>query len=88
MLGNPAFERMFANRRNKVDMFSAINGGSVVLVNTAKEFLQQEWCEIFGRFFIALVAQAAIQRAAIPESKRLKGAVRAIRTGLSFPRYP
>ena len=72
VLGNPAFERMFANRRNKVDMFSAMNGGSVVLVNTAKEFLQQQWCEIFGRFFIALVAQAAIQRAAIPESQRLK----------------
>ena len=70
VLGNPAFERMFANRRNRVDMFNAINSGSVVLVNTAKEFLQQEWCEIFGRFFIALVAQAAIQRAAIPESKR------------------
>lgn len=72
VLGNPAFERMFSNRRNKVDMFHAINSGSVVLVNTAKDFLQQEWCEIFGRFFIALVAQAAIQRAAIPESKRLK----------------
>jgi len=72
VLGNPAFERMFANRRNRVDMFSAINSGSVVLVNTAKDFLQQEWCEIFGRFFIALVAQAAIQRAAIPENKRLK----------------
>jgi len=72
VLGNPAFERMFANRRNRVDMFSAMNSGSVVLVNTAKDFLQQEWCEIFGRFFIALVAQSAIQRATIPESKRLK----------------
>jgi len=71
VLGNPSFERMFANRSNKVDMFAAINSGSVVLVNTAKDFLQPEWSEIFGRFFIALVTQAAIQRAVLPESKRL-----------------
>jgi len=71
VLGNPAFERMFANHSNKVDMFAAINSGSVVLVNTAKDFLQPQWSEIFGRFFIALVTQAAIQRAVLPEGKRL-----------------
>jgi hypothetical protein len=32
--------------------------------------LKQEGCEILGRFFIALVCQAAQERAAIPEDKR------------------
>jgi hypothetical protein len=42
----------------------------VILINTAKDLLKQEGCEILGRFFIALIAQAAQERAAIPDDRR------------------
>jgi hypothetical protein len=38
--------------------------------NTAKDLLKSDGCQLFGRFFIALIAQAALQRAAIPEDRR------------------
>src|SRR3712207_2501465 len=61
---------MFANERNKVDLFSAMNRGSIILINTAKDLLKQEGCEILGRFFLALICQAAQERAGIPEDRR------------------
>lgn len=70
VLSNPTFERMFSHTRNKVDLFDAMNSGKIIFINTAKDLLKQEGCEIFGRFFIAMIAQAALQRAAIPEHQR------------------
>ncbi len=70
VLSNPTFERMFSNQENKVDLFAAMNAGKIIMINTAKDLLKQEGCEIFGRFFIAMIAQAALQRAAIAESNR------------------
>jgi hypothetical protein len=62
---------MFAAERNKLNMFSAMNRGSLILINTAKGFLKQEACEIFGRFFIALIGQATLEREQIKQDKRL-----------------
>jgi hypothetical protein len=62
--------RMFRNTRNKVNIFEAMNRGSLILIHTAKDLLKQEGCEILGRFFIALIAQAAQERAAIPKHNR------------------
>jgi hypothetical protein len=70
VLENPTFERLFSQPRNKLDMFEALNGGKIVLVNTAKDFLKAERSSILGRFFIALTFQAALERAAVPEHKR------------------
>ncbi len=70
VLENPTFERLFSNPRNKLDMFTALNSGKIVLVNTAKDFLKAERSSILGRFFIALTFQAALERAAIPEHER------------------
>jgi hypothetical protein len=61
---------MFANERNKLDLFDAMNRGSIILINTAKDLLKQDGCQILGRFFIALIGQAAQERAIIPEDKR------------------
>jgi hypothetical protein len=47
-----------------------MNRGGLILINTAKDLLKQDGCEIFGRFFIALISQAAQERAAIPEDRR------------------
>jgi hypothetical protein len=70
VISNSVLERMFASKRNQVDLYEAMNRGSLILINTAKDLLKQEGCEILGRFFIALIAQAAQERAAIPENRR------------------
>ncbi len=70
VLSNASLERMFLHPRNKIDIFELLNEGKIILINTAKELLGQEGSAIFGRFFIALIAQAAVQRAAIPAYER------------------
>ena len=70
ILENQTFERMFSHPRSKLDLFSEMNTGKVILINTAKDLLKEQGTEIFGRFFIALIAQAAQERATLPETKR------------------
>lgn len=70
ILENQTFERMFAHPRSKLDLFAELNAGKVILINTAKDLLKEQGTEIFGRFFIALIAQAAQERATLPEHKR------------------
>ena len=54
VLANPVLARMLSHERNRLDLFQALNRGSLILINTAKDLLKQEGCEILGRFFIAL----------------------------------
>jgi hypothetical protein len=70
VLATPAFERMFAQTDNKLDLFAAMNEGKIVLVSTAKDLLKQEGSQLFGRFFIGLIAQAALERSTLPEHDR------------------
>lgn len=70
VLSNASLERMFSHTKNKVDIFELLNQGKIILINTAKDLLGQEGSAIFGRFFIALIAQAAVQRAALPPHER------------------
>lgn len=71
ILENQTFERMFSHPRSKLDLFSEMNAGKVILINTAKDLLKEQGTEIFGRFFIALIAQAAQERATLPERSRI-----------------
>jgi hypothetical protein len=71
ILENQTFERMFSHPRSKLDLFSEMNAGKVILINTAKDLLKEQGTEIFGRFFIALIAQAAQERATLPAHKRM-----------------
>ena len=71
VLATGVLDRMFSNKRNKVNLFAEMNRGSLILVNTAKDLLKQEGTEILGRFFIALICQAAQERASIAEDKRM-----------------
>jgi hypothetical protein len=71
ILENQTFERMFSQPRSKLDLFSEMNAGKVILINTAKDLLKEQGTEIFGRFFIALIAQAAQERATLPAHKRM-----------------
>lgn len=70
VLANPVFERMFSHPQNKLDVFEAMNAGKIILINTAKDLLKADGCSIFGRFFIAKIAQASLERATLDEDAR------------------
>lgn len=70
VLSTPAFERMFAQKANKLDLFKAMNDGKIVLISTAKDLLKTEGSALFGRFFIALLAQAALERSTLSAERR------------------
>ena len=71
VLENRTFERMFSHPQSKFDMFTEMNAGKLILINTAKSLLKEQGTEVFGRFFIALIAQAAQERATLPDYDRL-----------------
>jgi len=70
ILENQTFERMFTDPVSKLDMFTELNAGKLILINTAKSLLKENGTEVFGRFFIALIAQAAQERSTLPQSER------------------
>lgn len=70
VLSTPAFERMFTQERNKLDLFEAMNEGKIILVSTAKDLLKREGSQLLGRFFIAMISQAALERSTLPERQR------------------
>lgn len=71
VLENRTFERMFSRPQSKFDMFTEMNAGKLILINTAKSLLKEQGTEVFGRFFIALIAQAAQERSTLPDYDRL-----------------
>ena len=72
VLENDEFLRMFSSPRSKIDLFTEINTpGKVILINAEKGLLKEAGTELFGRFFLALINQAAAQRTTIPEAQRL-----------------
>jgi len=69
ILENPTMERLFTSESTRLNIFDELNNGSVILVDTAKDFLKSS-SPHFGRLFISLVLQAIMERAAIDESQR------------------
>jgi hypothetical protein len=69
ILQNPAFERMFASNQNKLNIYTALNEGRVVVCNTSREFLQDE-SRVFGRYCIAVTLKAAFDRARLVPDRR------------------
>lgn len=63
--------RMFSAPRTKLDLFSEMGKGRVILINAAKSLLQEDGVEIFSRFFIAMILLAAEKRQLLPQSQRL-----------------
>ncbi len=70
ILSNPTFERLFSHPRNALDMKSALDSGKIILVNTAKDVLKSEASAIFGRYIIALILKAALERASDAKEAR------------------
>lgn len=71
VLSTPAFERMFIQPENKFDLYAAMNEGKIILVSTAKDLLKADGSALLGRFFISMIAQAALERSVIPIDKRI-----------------
>jgi hypothetical protein len=66
----PAFDRMFASEENRLDMFDALQNGSIVLINTSKALLKSDASALFGRYMIARVISAAFERIAVAPADR------------------
>jgi len=71
IMGDRNFERMFSHPKSKFDLYTEMNQGKVILINTAKRLLKASGSELLGRFFIALISQAAQERSVIPEGERM-----------------
>lgn len=71
ILSNRALADMFNSPKNKIDLFDELQRGTVVLINTSKDFLKSEGSKIFGRFWVAMLAQVALRRAVIPGYARV-----------------
>ena len=69
IIENPTMARLFTSPETKVDLFAEMNRGAIILVDTAKDYLKGA-SDNFGRFFISLVLQAVLERAAIPANRR------------------
>lgn len=70
LITDPIFRTMFEATSQRLDFAKEMNAGKVILIN-AHEDLLKTGTEVFGRFFIALAAQAAQARQNIPEHARL-----------------
>lgn len=69
ILENPTLERLFTAPETKLDLFSELQRGAIILVDTDKSFLKGA-SGIFGRIMISLVLQAVLERAALAETER------------------
>ena len=82
----PAFDRMFASKTNKLDMFDALQNGSIVLINTSKTLLKSDASALFGRYMIARVIAAAFERIALSARRTQTGLPHRRRGGGIFRR--
>jgi hypothetical protein len=70
LITDPVFRAMFGATAQKLDFAAEMDAGKVILIN-AYEDLLKTGTEVFGRFFIALAAQAAQARQNVPEARRM-----------------
>lgn len=70
VLENPTFARILNAPDCKVDFYSALNDGTMVIVNTDRALLGKEQASIFGRLIIAMVRLAMRERDNQPEDER------------------
>jgi hypothetical protein len=70
ILAHPVLTRVFTQSKTKIDLYRAINSGKTIVVNTSVNHLQQEGASILGRFFIAMLFQAALRRSGEPMTNK------------------
>ena len=70
LLSNPTLRSMFSATHTKLDFGKQMDAGRVIIINNSKAILGDEGAEFFGRFFVALIARAAQQRAGKPPATK------------------
>jgi len=71
LMSNPILRSMFSASHTRLDIGKEMDAGRLIVINNSKAILGDEGAEFFGRFFIALIARAAQQRAGrSPSSKK------------------
>jgi hypothetical protein len=70
VLANASLDRMLSARKSTVDLYAALQRGSTIFINTARDFLGAEGSAIFSRMHVALLGQALARRASLPSHKR------------------
>ena len=70
VLSNQTLDRMMSAPKNSVDLFKSLQDGSIIFINTAKDFFGEEGSTIFSRMFVALLGQALMRRASIEKHER------------------
>lgn len=63
--------RMFSAPKSKLDFFTEMGAGKVILINVPQSLLQEDGVEIVGRFFISMILLAAHKRQLLPKEQRL-----------------
>ena len=62
VIAHDTFRKMFSAPDNRFNAYSAMQEKKIVLINTAAQFLGEKTSAVFGRFFIAMILAAALQR--------------------------
>ena len=62
ILEDPTMERVFSNTKTRFNMATALDGGYVILVNTARGSLGAQRSAFFSRFIFVLIMQAVQRR--------------------------
>lgn len=70
LMSNPTLRSMFSATHTKLDIGKEMDAGKVIIINNSKAILGDEGAEFFGRFFVALIARAAQQRAGKPPASK------------------
>jgi hypothetical protein len=70
LLTNPLMRSMFSATHTRIDLGKQIDAGKVIIINNSKAILGDEGAEFLGRFFVALIARAAQQRAGRPAAAK------------------
>lgn len=70
LMKSDTFGAMFSAPENKFDMAEIMDQGKVLLISTNLGFLGRESCAFFGRYFVSLIAQVALQRDSIVDDKK------------------
>lgn len=66
ILSNKTLARLFLAPRNKIDFFNELNNGSVILINTDRDYLGATNSSYLGRVAITLILNAIMARSPTP----------------------
>ena len=66
ILGNKTLARLFLAPHNKIDFFNELNNGSVILINTDKDYLGKTNSSYLGRIAVTLILNAIMARSPTP----------------------